>query len=340
MAISASGNVQSTSLGGGTYSYTITLSDTGTTAIGTFWFAWNPGMDFLLTAPLSINSPAGWSVALVSHGANEGYGIEWVAGSSANYLAAGAALSGFAFTSTDTPAQVLGNSPYNAGSPTTDSYVYETTASATPGFDILQMACFAAGTRVATTEGAVTVECLAVGDIVRLANGGTAPVQWLGQRRVDCRNHPMPATVWPVRVRADAFAPGAPVRDLLLSPDHAVYVDGWLIPIRTLINDTSIVQKPVATVSYWHVELDRHSVLLAEGLACESYLDTGNRDCFANAGPLTQLYPGFGRGDGDSARACAPLLESGPVVAAIRARLAAFNQQPQLARPPRSAATR
>jgi hypothetical protein len=69
-----------------------------------------------------------------------------------------------------------------------------------------------------------------------------------------------------------------PRRDLLLSPDHAVYVDGALIPIRYLINGRSIVPTASRTVIYYHLELPRHDVLLAEGLPAESYLDTGNRD--------------------------------------------------------------
>jgi hypothetical protein len=76
---------------------------------------------------------------------------------------------------------------------------------------------------------------------------------------------------------------GAPRRDLFLSPDHAVFVDGALIPVRYLANGATIVQERRDQVSYWHVELDRHAVILAEGLACESYLDTGNRASFTGA---------------------------------------------------------
>ena len=62
-----------------------------------------------------------------------------------------------------------------------------------------------AGTRIATPDGAVAVEDLDAGDRVRLARGGCAPVVWLGYRDVDCRRHPRPADVLPVRIAAGAF---------------------------------------------------------------------------------------------------------------------------------------
>jgi Hint domain len=58
----------------------------------------------------------------------------------------------------------------------------------------------------------------------------------------------MPETVWPVRVRAAAFGKGMPRRDLWLSPDHAVFVDDVLIPVRHLINGITIAQVPVDDV--------------------------------------------------------------------------------------------
>jgi len=184
------------------------------------------------------------------------------------------------------------------------------------------IACFAAGTRVATAEGLVAVERLRVGDRVVSVFGGTAPVVWLGHRRVECRRYPRPHDLWPVRVRRDAFAPGQPARDLLLSPDHAVYVDGVLVPVRYLMNGATIVQEQVDAVTYWHVELAAHDVLLAEGLPAESYLDTGNRGAFVEAAGAVQMVPEFSRGVWE-AEGCAPLVTEGPRVLAIRARLRA-----------------
>jgi hypothetical protein len=144
-------------------------------------------------------------------------------------------------------------------------------------------ACYAAGTRILTTSGEVAVEALRVGQRVRTAAGEAKPISWIGHRSID-------GEVWPVRVQAHAFGPGRPHRDLWLSPDHAVLVDGdgegaapaVLIPIRYLVNGATVCQERRDQVTYFHVELAMHDVLLAEGLPAESYLDTGNRAAFAN----------------------------------------------------------
>jgi len=179
--------------------------------------------------------------------------------------------------------------------------------------------CFAQGTRIATPDGETAVESLHVGDVVRLARGGVATVRWLGHRRVRCARHPKPHDVLPVRVRAGALGVGRPVRDLVLSPDHAVFLRGVLIPVRYLLNGATIAQEAAESVTYWHVELDRHDVVLAEGLPCESFLDTGNRGAFDNA-PTVDLHPDFSRRALDmwEAEACAPLVLSGPVLIAAR----------------------
>ena len=181
--------------------------------------------------------------------------------------------------------------------------------------------CFAAGTRILTADGDVAVEDLRVGDLLRTASGALAPVRWIGRRRVACALHPRPAQVRPVRVTAGAFGPGLPRRDLLLSPDHAVFCAGVLIPVRHLVNGTSIAPLAVAVVTYFHIELPRHDVLLADGLPCESFLDTGNRGAFENGGATMHLHPDFSRRLWD-AEACAPLCVGGAPLDAARALVA------------------
>jgi len=178
-------------------------------------------------------------------------------------------------------------------------------------------ACYAAGTPIATDRGEVRVQHLRIGDRVRLAGGGTAPIVWLGHRDVDCRRHPRPWDVWPVRVRAGTFGARQPHRDLVLSPDHAVFVGGVLIPVRYLVNGATVLQEQAARVTYWHVELDRHNVILAAGLPCESYLDTGNRGAFANGGAVVQVHPDFARRVWE-AKACAQLVLDGPLLMAAK----------------------
>jgi len=180
--------------------------------------------------------------------------------------------------------------------------------------------CFAAGTRIATPCGEVLVEALAIGDAVSLAGGGVAQVAWIGRRTVDAARHPEPRKVWPVRIMTNAFGPGLPVRDLWLSPDHAVFVDDVLIPVKHLINGTTIAQIPVDDVSYYHVELPAHDLLLAEGLAVESYLDTGDRSNFLNGGGPVALHPDFASRVWE-AEGCAPLIVFGSKLEAIRQRV-------------------
>ena len=121
---------------------------------------------------------------------------------------------------------------------------------------------------------------------------------------------------------AGAFDRGLPCRDLWLSPDHAVFVDGVLIPIKRLVNGGTITQVPVDQVTYFHVELPEHDLLLAEGLPAESYLDAGERSNFSNGGVTTALHPDFAARRWEMA-GCAPLVQSGPILAAVRAGLAA-----------------
>ena len=141
--------------------------------------------------------------------------------------------------------------------------------------------CFAEGTRILTRTGEVPVEQLAPGDdVVAVLAAQLLPVIWVGRRTVDCTAEDRPAEMWPFLVRAHAFGPGRPHRDLYLSPDHAIHVDGMLVPVRYLENGTTIRRERRDSVTYYHVELARHDILLSEGLGSESYLDTGNRDDF------------------------------------------------------------
>ena len=182
--------------------------------------------------------------------------------------------------------------------------------------------CFAAGTRIATERGEVAVEDLRAGDRLRVLLGDElAPVIWVGQRQVNCARHSRPRQVWPVRVLAGAFGPGRPHRDLLLSPDHAVYVNDVLIPVKYLINDSTIAQVPMDTVTYYHVELACHDVLLAEGLPAESYLDVDDRGNFDNGGAVVRMHPDFATRVWE-AEGCAELVVTGPVLDGVRARLA------------------
>ena len=122
---------------------------------------------------------------------------------------------------------------------------------------------------------------------------------------------------------AAAFGPGRPHSELFLSPDHAVYVNEVLIPVRYLINGSSVAQVPMDRVTYHHVELAVHDVLLAEGMPAESFLDMRDGSNYANRPGPIRLYPDF------SARmweafGCARLIVMGPELDAARALVASF----------------
>lgn len=198
--------------------------------------------------------------------------------------------------------------------------------------------CFAKGTLISTAKGLVAVEKLKVGDQVLTIDGEHAPVVWLGHRRVNCLKHSQPELANPVRVSKDAFGPGMPSADVLLSPAHAVYAYGHLVPVRHLINDVTITQESVDSITYYHVELPKHSVILAQGLPAETYLDSDNRAFFisadqpANVEPLqtVEFSENYGR-DLYLANCYAPFVTEGPVLEAIQDKLMGMPAAERLA---------
>ena len=196
------------------------------------------------------------------------------------------------------------------------------------GSDIF-MVCYAAGTLILTEHGEVPVEALAAGDRVATLRDGRRElmaIKWMGQRSVNLAAHPYPHMAAPVRIRQNAFGDNLPRRDLLVSPAHAIFTDAQLVPANLLINHMTITQELHApAVTYYHIELDRHAVIFAEGLTAESYLDTGNRAFFADAGMAMVLHPEFQVNAGLKCwqeDACAPLAIDAEKVAPIWRQLA------------------
>ncbi len=185
------------------------------------------------------------------------------------------------------------------------------------------VACFAEGTRILTSRGEIAVEALAVGDQVVTARKdapATRPITWIGQRSIALDWHPQRSKVEPVRIQAGAFGDNQPARDLVVSPDHAIFVGNRLIEAKYLVNGASIRRDTSARrVHYYHIELDQHDVLIAEGLATESYINDGNRGMFTNGGEPMVLHPDFAATP--MALRCAPLLNEGAEIEAIRAAL-------------------
>ncbi|MCJ2089595.1 Hint domain-containing protein [Methylobacterium sp. E-005] len=152
--------------------------------------------------------------------------------------------------------------------------------------------CYCTDTRILADRGEVAVEALAIGDEVVTSSGEHRPIRWIGNRSYIGRFANTNPAVLPVCVKAGALADGVPTRDLWVSPDHALYLDGVLIPAEYLVNGTTIVKADrVESVTYWHIELDSHDVLLAEGAPAESFVDDGGRAIFHNAASYRALYP-------------------------------------------------
>jgi antigen 43 len=153
-------------------------------------------------------------------------------------------------------------------------------------------ACFLRGTRIATPSGETAVENLQAGDLVVTAAGRARPIRWIGHRSIRASSGARGESFDPVCIRKHAIAEGKPRRDLWVTPDHAILVDGRLVPVKLLVNGASIRQAALPDYTYFHLELDTHDLVLAEGLEAESYLRVeGTERAFANAAVVDILPP-------------------------------------------------
>jgi Hint domain len=172
--------------------------------------------------------------------------------------------------------------------------------------------CFCAGTRIAAPDGEVPIEHLAVGDLVLTRTGAARPIVWIGIGRVLATPGRRNAAT-PVIVRRSALADDVPRHDLRLTKGHSLYFDDALIPVEYLVNHRTILWDDHAQeVTIYHIELESHDVVLAEGAPAESYRDDGNRWLFQISNARWHLA---------AQEPCAPVLTGGPIVDAIWQRL-------------------
>ena len=152
--------------------------------------------------------------------------------------------------------------------------------------------CYCRGTLICTERGEVAVEDLAIGDKVMTMSGAAQPIKWIGQRNVIARYSDR-LRAWPIRVKANALAEGVPSRDLLVSPDHALLIDGILIQAGALVNGVSIVRETDVpeVFTYFHVELNDHALIFAENTLAETFIDNVDRLGFDNWREHQVLYP-------------------------------------------------
>jgi hypothetical protein len=235
---------------------------------------------------------------------------------------------------------VDGDPIINTGGPT--SFVLSNNPSldsTTPGSTdagVYAFPCFVSGTRIATARGEVAVEDLRIGDLVLTMQGGAAlqPIRWIGHTRVDVTRQPDRSKAALILIKAGALDDGVPYRDLRVSPEHAMLLEGHLVPARLLVNGSTIVQEVwCQAVTYWHVELESHGLLVSDGAISESYFDDGNRKHFDNHA-VTTLVKDFASERANNRyaeHACRPVLEAGPVLQRIHLHLARLAAEAEAA---------
>jgi Hint domain len=135
--------------------------------------------------------------------------------------------------------------------------------------------CFLPGTRIKTPQGETNIEELRIGDHVLTASGQAKPIKFIGRTKVSReRAGPWKTGEGPVKISRFAIDGKAPHADLYISPGHAIYIDGVLIPASNLVNGVTIMadtRPELLSLTLFHIELDTHEAILAEGLAVESF---------------------------------------------------------------------
>ncbi|QPH54651.1 Hint domain-containing protein [Pontivivens ytuae] len=175
--------------------------------------------------------------------------------------------------------------------------------------EIEEVVCFAAGTRIRTPDGARPVETLRPGDLVHTVDHGPQPIRWVGGRTVPARGR-----LAPVRIRAGTF--GAP-RDILVSQQHRILIRSpraqlWfaasevLAAAKHLVDGRNVtVEESAEVVTYVHILLDEHEVVMADGLPVETLqpgawgmgtLDADQRDELLELFPDLRAHPDTGYG--------------------------------------------
>jgi hypothetical protein len=159
--------------------------------------------------------------------------------------------------------------------------------------DTFDRACFLAGTRIATPQGETAIERLAPGDRILTADGREVPVRFVGRQRVLTAFGPAERLL-PVRIRAGALGDGLPLRDLLLTGEHALLIDGLLVNAAALVDGDGIDWVPLrefdGSYTVYNVETEDHDVLLAEGVPAETFIDYVPRAALDNYQEYLDLH--------------------------------------------------
>ncbi len=149
---------------------------------------------------------------------------------------------------------------------------------------VASVMCFTDTAWIDTPTGPRQITGLQAGDQVLCADGQARPIRWIGSRSLSVDDLVENPDLAPIEIPAGAIAPGAPSRDMQLSPQHRVLFDDWrvelmfglsevLIPAKALTELPGVAQAaPAQGVTYYHILLDTHQVISANGLACETLM--------------------------------------------------------------------
>lgn len=189
------------------------------------------------------------------------------------------------------PSIVISGNPFGLG-----LGVKEWTSTSNPDGTGGILICFLKNSMIRTENGDVPVQDLRIGDtIIAYENGKeiSRSVTWAGKATATV-NPALPddEAGYPVRIFKDAIADGVPFKDMLITPEHCLFFDGKFIPARMLVNSRTIIyDRTITTYDYYHVETEQHSIIMADGMMTESYLDTGNRASFQQEGTVVRVSP-------------------------------------------------
>jgi hypothetical protein len=152
--------------------------------------------------------------------------------------------------------------------------------------------CFLKGTNISTPSGDRLVQDLRIGDEVQTLVGRKT-IKWIGYNKFTKEEgRAWQDSVLPIRLTRFAIDDHTPYRDLYLSPLHCIFFNEVLIPVMYLINEATIAQgtpSDISAIEYYHIELDTHEVIYAEGALVETF-DGSNRDNFSNFIEYERLY--------------------------------------------------
>lgn len=178
----------------------------------------------------------------------------------------------------------VGTVGFGDGSFSSSSFILESIGN---GIEQIAVACFVSGTPIRTPGGDRTIEDLTIGEHVTTHDGRSVPIKWIAQRHI---GGGVARDDFPIKFPKGCLGPNLPTSDLALSADHALLVGGLLIPASILCNDVIGRSDPGNSLSYFHIETDRHEIILAAGVAVETFIDVHNRAGFDNVADYFARY--------------------------------------------------